>query len=81
MNFKDQLEISGRKIVHTAYEVHRELGPGLLESVYKICQCEELVNQKLSVEQHVNLPVIYKGNEVGKELFIDILFEKSIIIN
>ena len=70
----------GRKIVHAFYTVHKELGPGLLESVYEICLFEELKAQNLFVERQLKLPVIYKGKELEKEFIIDLLVEKSIAI-
>ncbi|WP_299578853.1 GxxExxY protein [uncultured Sunxiuqinia sp.] len=77
---KIEYEEIGRKIVHASYEVHRELGPGLLESVYEVCLAEELRNLHLEVERQVKLPVIFKGKVLEKEFFIDLLVEKSIII-
>ncbi|WP_430972478.1 GxxExxY protein [Sunxiuqinia rutila] len=77
---KIEYEEIGRKIVHASYEVHRELGPGLLESVYEVCLAEELRNLHLEVERQVKLPVIFKGKVLEKEFFIDLLVEKSIVI-
>lgn len=70
----------GSKIVQAAYEVHSELGPGLLESVYEICLIEELINKGLKTENQVKLPVVYKGKTLNKEFIIDILVEDSIVI-
>lgn len=72
-------EISG-KIISAAIEVHRELGPGLLESVYEYCFFEELVNKGLFVRKQVQLPIIYKGTTLEKDFFIDMLVEDEIII-
>jgi len=72
-------ELSG-KIISAAIEVHRELGPGLLESVYEYCFFEELVNRGLSVRKQVQLPIIYKGNILEKDFFIDLLVDDEIII-
>ena len=76
---KTQYEEIGRKIVHTSYEVHKELGPGLLESVYEICLVEELRNFNLKVERQVKLPVNFKGKVLNKEFVIDLLVEGSVI--
>ena len=60
--------------------MHKELGPGLLESVYEICLMEELSAQDLNVRRQVKLPVVYKGKVLDKEFFIDLLVEDSIAI-
>ncbi|MGD9558460.1 MAG: GxxExxY protein [Mangrovibacterium sp.] len=70
----------GQKIVHASYVVHKELGPGLLESVYEICLAEELKTLDLYVQRQVNLPIIYKGKVLDKEYFIDMLVENSVAI-
>ena len=53
-------ELTG-KIIGAAIEVHRELGPGLLESAYQVCLARELALRKVPYEQEKSLPVEYKG--------------------
>lgn len=77
---KTEIEKIGKQIVDAAFEVHSELGPGLLESVYEICLVKELKERGLSVERQVKLPVVYKDKILTKEFIIDILVEKFIII-
>ncbi|MDM8159222.1 MULTISPECIES: GxxExxY protein [Labilibaculum] len=77
---KTEFEEIGRKIVQASYEVHKELGPGLLESVYEICLVEELKNLNLKVERQVELPVNFKGKVLDKKFVIDLLVENCIII-
>jgi len=77
---KIEYEQIGRKIVQASFEVHKELGPGLLESVYEVCLVEELRNLHLKVERQVKLPVIFKGKVLEKEFFIDLLVENSVVI-
>ena len=77
---KIEYEQIGQKIVNASFEVHRELGPGLLESVYEICLFEELRNLNLFVERQVKLPVTFKGKILEKEFFIDLLVERSVAI-
>lgn len=67
-------------IVNSAFEVHKELGPGLLESVYEVCLVEELRNRGLFVESQVKIPVIFKGKTLDKEFIVDLLVENSVII-
>lgn len=68
------------KIIGAAIEVHRELGPGLLESVYEICLIKELKRCGLRVESQVLLPVVYKGEVLEKEFYIDLLVENFIVV-
>ncbi len=77
---KTEIEKIGKQIVDAAFEVHSELGPGLLESVYEICLVEELKERGLSVERQVKLPVVYKDKILQKGFIIDILVEKEIVI-
>ena len=77
---KDRYEEIGAQIVDAAYHVHRELGPGLLESVYEICMIEELKDRGLFVENQVRIPVFYKGKELKKDFIVDMLVEDLIII-
>ena len=77
---KTEYERIARHIVNAAFEVHNELGPGLLESVYEVCLIEELRNRGLFVENQVKIPVIFKGKTLGKEFIVDLLVENSVII-
>ncbi len=68
------------KIVGCAIEVHKNLGPGLLESVYEACMIEELKVANLKIETQKFVPVIYKGKEIANALKLDILVEDLIIV-
>jgi len=76
---KELNDISGL-ILHAAIEVHREMGPGLLESVYEICMVEELDRLGLNSERQVVLPLFYKGKELTKDFRLDLLVEEEIIV-
>ncbi len=67
-------------VLHCAIEVHKHLGPGLLESVYEICLFKELISNELNVERQVLLPVIYKGETLNQDFRIDLLVNDEIII-
>ena len=77
---KDEYERIGKIILDCAFEVHKELGPGLLESIYEECLCEEIRNKGLKVENQVYLPLDYKGKKLNKNFRIDILVEDAIIL-
>ena len=67
------------KIIAAAIEVHRELGPGLLESIYEKSLCRELRLRGVPCAQQVKSPVVYKGEAVGQH-FIDLLVAGHVIL-
>jgi GxxExxY protein len=73
-------ELTG-KIIGAAIEVHRQLGPGFIESIYENALVYELRKRGLKVEQQLEVPIIYDGNiEVGKHR-LDLLVEGEIVID
>ncbi len=64
----------------SAIEVHRWLGPGLLESAYKACLQYEMAEQGLRVESELPLPVVYKGVHLDCGYRLDFLVERTVII-
>ena len=62
------------------YDVYKELGPGLLESVYEEALCFELERRGLTVERQVQVPIKYKGNVLKSELRLDLLVEDKVIV-
>ncbi|EDY86779.1 conserved hypothetical protein [gamma proteobacterium HTCC5015] len=68
-----------KKIIGAAIEVHRELGPGLLEKVYEKAMCAELRIRKLNVEAQKSLPIMYKGREIGVHV-LDLVVENTVVI-
>jgi len=76
-----QLNEISSKIIKAAINVHKELGPGLLESVYQRCMIIELREMGLSCEAEVPVKIMYKNHDVSDEAFyIDLLVEGQIII-
>jgi GxxExxY protein len=67
-------------IIESAIEVHKELGPGLLESVYEVCLETLLIEKGILVERQKSLPIIFRNKPVGKEFYIDLLIEREIIV-
>jgi GxxExxY protein len=68
------------EIIGSAIAVHRELGPGLLESTYEVCLLHELANRGLAVERQKDFPVQYRNVKLDCGYRIDILVEGKIII-
>jgi GxxExxY protein len=67
-------------VIGAAMEVHRILGPGLLESVYQRSLCHELTLRGIPHEPQVRLPVNYKGLDLGDDLVLDILVEGRLVV-
>jgi GxxExxY protein len=68
------------KIIGCAIEVHKALGPGLLESAYEECFCYELTQNGLSFNRQVPLPVVYKGIKLDCGYRIDVLVNYVIVV-
>ncbi len=73
-------DISG-KIIGAAIEVHRILGPGLLESVYEDALCHELNLRGLQFIRHQSVSIPFKGIKLGTDLRLDLLVEDKVIID
>lgn len=68
------------KVIGAAIEVHRALGPGLLESVYEECLCHEFGLRKIDFRRQVAIPVDYKSNELDCGFRADLVVENSLIL-
>lgn len=69
-----------QQIIGAAIEVHRALGPGLLESAYEACLCRELALRDITFERQVDLPVLYKGVLLDCGYRIDVVVEDAVIL-
>ena len=69
-----------RKVISAAIEVHRELGPGLLEVVYRTCLMDELLAAGLPARSEVHIPVTYKGKPLDCGFRADIVVEHSLLL-
>jgi len=67
-------------IIGAAIEVHRELGPGLLEQSYEACLTFELLKLGLSVERQKPLPLTYKGQRLDGGYRLDLLVEEAVVV-
>jgi GxxExxY protein len=79
MNPKDLNQI-GFSVVGAAIEVHKTLGPGLLESIYQKAMEVELKSRKHVVKTEVLVPVIYKDEVIANDLRVDLLVDDAVII-
>ncbi|MCA6449695.1 MAG: GxxExxY protein [Chitinophagaceae bacterium] len=77
---KEELNQMGGIILDASIAVHRELGPGLLESAYELALAKELRLRDILIRTQVPVELIYKGAALGKAYVMDILVKEEIII-
>ena len=69
-----------QEVLRLSVAVHRTLGPGLFESVYKACLAEELARASIAAEREVTLPVVYRGTQVEQGFRLDMVIEGRLIL-
>lgn len=69
-----------KRIIGYAIEVHKSLGPGLLESAYQECLYYELINNGLKVEKEKPMPIVYKDVKLDHGYRIDLLIENKVVV-
>ena len=79
IKISEQEEIIGRAIINAAYEVHKELGPGLLEKVYEICFCHVLKKYNFEVKRQIDIPIHFDGLYFEEGLRLDVMVNNSVI--
>ena len=67
-------------VIGAAIEVHRALGPGLLESAYQVCLCHELVLRGIPFRKEVDLPIFYKGIRLETGYRVDLLIDERVVV-
>jgi GxxExxY protein len=77
---KEEYDQFSDKILGSACYVHKELGPGLLESVYQSCLHEELLYRGLRAEREIKLPLYFRGKILDKDFRLDIIVNSTVII-
>jgi GxxExxY protein len=81
-NFKPisiEEEAIGRAVVNAAYEVHKELGPGLLEKVYEVCFCHVLANDGYLVYRQLDVPIVFRDILFNEGLRLDVMINDLVI--
>jgi GxxExxY protein len=68
------------QIIGCTIEVHKQLGPGLLESIYEVCLCKEFKLQGLKYSQQKELPIVYKKIELPERYRVDLIVEDKIVV-
>jgi GxxExxY protein len=77
---KERTLATSHEVIGAAIEVHRLIGPGLLESVYEVALCTELRLRGITVDRQISIPVNYKGEVLDCYMKLDLLVEQSIIV-
>ena len=80
MDERDRLDQITRRIIGAAIEVHKALGPGLLESAYQACLAFELRERGLKVQEQAQLPVVYKTVHLDCGYRMDLVVENLIVV-
>ncbi len=76
----EQLNDLSKTILDSCITVHKEMGPGLLESIYELCLIRELEQRGIKAASQISIPLLYKGTELSKDFRIDILVENEIVL-
>lgn len=76
----DNLQRIGTAVVSAAFEVHKRLGPGLLERVYEVCLCHELNKRGIATIRQLEIPIQYDGIQFDEGLRLDVLADNEVII-
>lgn len=67
-------------IVDSCIQIHRDLGPGLLESVYEVLLCDELMRRGRAVQRQLELPLTYRGRHLEHGFRVDMLIDSAVIV-
>ena len=75
-----ELEYIGKVVVNSAFKVHKELGPGLLEKIYEICLAHEIKKAGITVIRQLDIPIVYDGITFDEGFRLDLLVDDKIIV-
>lgn len=75
-----EIEHVGKVIVNSAFKVHKELGPGLLEKVYELCLAHEISKAGIKVERQLTILIVYDGLTFNEGLRLDLLAGNEVIV-
>jgi len=76
----EEAELLATKVLDAAFQVHRQLGPGLLESVYEHCLCHELRKKQVLFDSQLALPIHYDGEKIEGGLRLDLLVGNMVVV-
>jgi GxxExxY protein len=70
----------GREIVNAAFQVHKALGPGLLEKVYEVCFCHILKQKGFEIKRQLDIPIVFEGIVFEEGLRLDVMVNDLVIV-
>jgi GxxExxY protein len=76
----DERDPVTHRVIGAAMEVHREVGPGLLESVYQRCLGHELNRRQIACQLQARMPLVYKGEPIGEDFVLDVYFPGQLVV-
>ena len=76
----DELNVISKSIISSAIEVHKKLGPGLLESIYHECIVREFMLRNIQVDTEVEIPIVYKDLSLEKKYVIDLIVKGEVVV-
>jgi GxxExxY protein len=76
----ERTEEIAKIIVNSAFKVHKNLGPGLLERVYEVCLAYEINKAGLEVQSQIDVPIVYDGVILKEKLRLDLIVENTVIV-
>ncbi len=76
----ERTEEIAKIIVNSAFKVHKNLGPGLLERVYEVCLAYEINKAGLEVQSQIDVPIVYDGVTLKEKLRLDLIVENTVIV-
>ncbi len=79
-NLSEQEEYIAKQVVDISIKIHKQLGPGLLESVYEKCLCHELIKREISFVKQMPVPIYFDDLKIDDGLRLDILIEGLVIV-
>jgi GxxExxY protein len=75
----EEEERIGKEVVNSAYLIHKELGPGLLEKVYEVCFCHVLESKGFNVKRQLDIPIVFDGIQFEEGLRLDVMVNDLVI--
>lgn len=76
----DETNKVSEAVVDSAFQVHKQMGPGLLESIYESCLVRELEKKGVSYERQKEIPVFYDGKPLSERFRVDLMVEEKVVV-
>jgi GxxExxY protein len=77
---RDRLNALAHRVIGAAIRVHKEIGPGMLESAYEACLMFELLGERLDVERQTPIPIVYRGHRLDCGYRIDLIVNGELVV-